>query len=161
MEIVVRATVIFFFLWVLTRSLGKRELAEMTAFELVVLVVMGDLVQQAVTQEDMSLAGAFLAVGTIALWVGFFSWVGFRFRRARPVVEGSAQIIVREGEPQLELMRIERVTLDEVLEAARNQGIADLAMVRIGILEPDGRFSFLRYDGDEPQSDGGDGMRVA
>ena len=159
MEIVVRATVIFFFLWLLTRSLGKRELAEMTAFELVVLVVMGDLVQQAVTQEDMSLVGAVLAVGTIALWVGFFSWVSFRFGRARPVVEGRAQVIVQDGEPLLDLMRIERVTVDEVLEAARHQGIADLAVVRLGILEPDGKFSFLRYDGGEPQGD--DDTRVA
>lgn len=153
MEIVVRATIVFFFLWLLTRSLGKRELAEMTAFELVVLVVMGDLVQQGVTQEDMSLTGAVLAVGTIALWVGFFSWVSFRFSRTRPVIEGTAQVIVRNGEPMLDLLKIERVTMDEVLEAARHQGIADLAMVRLGILEPDGKFSFLRYDGDEPQGD--------
>ena len=153
MEVVVRATFIFFFLWVLTRSLGKRELAEMTAFELVVLVVMGDLVQQGVTQEDMSLAGAVLAVGTIGLWVALISWISFRFPRTRPVIEGSAQVIVRNGEPLLDLLKIERVTVDEVLEAARDQGIADLAMVRFGILEPDGKFSFLRYDGHEPQGD--------
>ena len=153
MEIVVRATIVFFFLWVLTRSLGKRELAEMTAFELVVLVVMGDLVQQGVTQEDMSLTGAVLAVGTIGLWVALFSWISFRFPRTRPVIEGSAQVIVRNGEPLLDLLEIERVSVDEVLEAAHHQGIADLAMVRLGILEPDGKFSFLRYDGDEPQGD--------
>lgn len=159
MEIVVRATVIFFFLWILTRSLGKRELAEMTAFELVVLVVMGDLVQQAVTQEDMSIAGAVLAVGTIALWVAFFSWASFRFPRTRPVIEGRAQVIVQDGEPLREVMDIERVTVDEVLEAARHQGIADLSVVRLGILEPDGKFSFLRYDEDEPQAE--DETRVA
>lgn len=54
MELVIRATIIFFFLWLLTRAMGKRELSEMTAFELILLVTVGDLVQQGVTQEDMS-----------------------------------------------------------------------------------------------------------
>lgn len=57
MEIIVRATVLYFFLWMLTRGLGKRELAEITAFELLLLVVAGDLIQQSVTQEDMSVTG--------------------------------------------------------------------------------------------------------
>ena len=78
MELVVRASVIFLFLWLLTRALGRRELTELTAFELVVMIVMGDMVQQAVTQEDTSLVGGMLAVGTIGLWVR-------RARRKKPV----------------------------------------------------------------------------
>lgn len=68
METVVRATVIYFFLFAITRASGKRELSEMTAFELILLITIGDLVQQGVTQEDASLTGAVLAVGTIFLW---------------------------------------------------------------------------------------------
>lgn len=151
MEIVVRATVIFFFLWALTRALGKRELAEMSAFELVLLVVVGDLIQQGVTQEDYSLTGAMLATGTIGLWVLLFGYLTFRLRRLQPVFEGVPVVVVRDGRPIEEAMRIERVDVDEVKEAARNQGIADLAEVRCGVLEPDGRFSFIKADGAQTQ----------
>ena len=148
MEIVIRATALYFFLWALTRGLGKRELAEMTAFELLLLVVVGDLIQQGVTQEDMSITGAFLAVGTIGLWILAFSWLGFRSKPARELIEGIPVVVVKDGRPVDATLRLERVTLDEVLEGARNQGIADLRDVRLAILEPDGRFSFLR-DGSE------------
>ena len=149
MEIILRATAIYFFLWMLTRGLGKRELAEMTAFELLLLMVVGDLIQQGVTQEDTSVTGAFLAVGTIGAWIAVFSWVGFRSRRARSVLEGVPVIVVRNGRPLEPALRLERVTVDEVLEAARNHGITDLRDVWLGILEADGKFSFLQHDGEK------------
>ena len=149
MEIIVRATLLYFFLWAIARGTGKRELSQMTAFELVLLVSMGDLIQQGVTQEDMSVTGAFLAVGTIAAWIMAGSWIAFRFPRARPVVDGYPVVIVRDGECLLDVLRLERVTVDEVKEGARTHGIDDLGDVRYGILEPDGRFSFITQDGDE------------
>ena len=152
MEIVLRATVIFFFLWMLTRALGKRELAEMTAFELLLLMVVGDLIQQGVTQEDMSVTGAMLAVGTIGAWIVTFSWLSYRFRRARKVIEGVPVIVVRDGRPVEPALRLERVSLDEILESARNQGIANLSDIDLGILEPSGQFSFLQHKpGDDEQ----------
>jgi uncharacterized membrane protein YcaP (DUF421 family) len=151
MEILIRSTVIFFFIWILTRALGKRELAEMTAFELVLLITLGDIVQQGVTQEDMSITGAMMAVGTIAFWILVFSYISWRWRRTEPVITGLPVIVVRDGEPLLEALKVERVPYDEVLEAARNQGIGDLSAVRMGILEPDGKFSFLRYDEEQHQ----------
>jgi uncharacterized membrane protein YcaP (DUF421 family) len=148
-ELIVRATVIYFFLWAVTRGLGKRELAEMSAFELLLLVVVGDLIQQGVTQEDTSVTGAVLAVGTIAMWTLIFAWAGFRWRGARKVIEGVPVVVVRDGRPLEEALRLERVTLDEILEGARNQGIDNLRDVRLGIMEPDGRFSFLKEGGDQ------------
>lgn len=148
MEIIVRATAIYFFLWLLTRALGKRELAEITAFELLLLVVVGDLIQQGVTQEDMSVTGAILAVGTIGVWILIFSWMGWRFPRARKMIEGVPVVVVRNGRPIEPALRLERVTLDELLESARDQGIANLRDVELAILEPSGKFSFLqRKDG--------------
>lgn len=149
MEIVLRSTAIFFFLWALTRAMGKRELSEMTAFELMLLVTMGDLIQQGATQEDMSVTGAFLAVGTIAFWSLAWSYLGFRFSRARRVIEGLPVIVIRDGEPIQEAMRLERVTMADLVTVARNQGIGDLADVRIAVLEPDGRFSFIKRTEDD------------
>jgi uncharacterized membrane protein YcaP (DUF421 family) len=153
MEIILRATAVYFFLWAVARGAGKRELAELSAFELILLVTMGDLIQQSVTQEDMSVTGAFLAVGTLAFWILVFAYLSFRFGRVRRGVEGTPVIVVRHGQPLKDVLRVERVTLDEVKEEARNQGIADLDDVAIGVLESDGRFSFLKRtaDGDEPQ----------
>ena len=146
MEIVLRSAAVFVFLWFLTRIIGKKELAEISAFELVLLVVIGDLVQQGVTQEDMSVTGAILATGTIALLVVGMSYVSFRWRRAETVVEGIPVVIVSDGRMVAESMRIERLTDDEVVSAAREQGIGDIADVRFGVLEPDGKFSFVRFD---------------
>lgn len=149
MEIIVRSAVIFTFILVLTRAMGKKELAELSAFELILLVTIGDLVQQGVTQEDMSLVGAMLAVGTIGALILLLSYVGFRFTGTRPLIEGVAVVVIRDGKPLEEALRLERLTVEEVAESARHQGIGDLAEVRVGILEPDGRFSFIKYGGEQ------------
>jgi uncharacterized membrane protein YcaP (DUF421 family) len=91
-----------------------------------------------------------LGVGTIALWILIVSYVSFRFRRARPVLEGLPAVVVQDGRPNLEVIRIERLTVEEVMSAAREQGIPSLRDVRIAILEPEGSFTFIRRTG-EPQ----------
>ncbi len=150
MEIVIRASVIFLLLWAVTRALGKRELSEMSAFELVLLVVMGDLVQQGVTQNDHSLTGAALAVGTITLWIVAFSYTSFRFRRLARVLEGTPSVVIRNGAVLDQMLRMQRMTTQELEEAAREQGIRDLADVELGVLEPDGKLNFVKMrEGDD------------
>ena len=151
MELVLRATAIYFFLWLVTRGVGKRELSEMTAFELILLVVMGDLIQQGVTQEDMSITGALLAVSTIAFWIIVFAYLTYRFKPTRSLLEGLPVVVLRDGEPLLDAMKLERVTLEELKEEARDQGINDLVEVRLAVLEPDGKFSVLTRDGEQHQ----------
>ena len=151
MDVVWRAAAIYLFLFVFTRALGKRELAEMSAFELIVLVTIGDLVQQGVTQEDFSMTGAVLAVSTFGFLSLIGSYVGFRFPRTRPVLEGSPVVVVHNGKLLEDVLRVERLSDEEIREEARTQGITDLADVRLGVLEPDGKFSFLKDDGEQHQ----------
>ena len=146
MEIVLRATAVFFFLWLVTRVIGKKELAEITSFELVLIVTIGDLVQQGVTQEDMSVTGAMLAAGTIALLVVAMSYVGFRWRGSKRVIEGVPVIVVDDGVILEDVIAVERLTAEEVVSSAREQGIADVGRIRYGVLEPDGTFSFVRFE---------------
>lgn len=153
MEIVFRAAVIYFFLWFITRVVGKRELGQLSAFELVLLVTMGDLIQQGVTQEDYSVTGAMLAVGTFALLMVFFSYLSWRFPRTRPKLEGMPVVVVQDGALRHEVMGYERLSDTELSEALREQGIDDLASVRVGILEPDGKFSFITTSESQPASD--------
>lgn len=150
MDIVYRAAVIYFFLWFVTRVIGKRELGSMSAFELIVLVTMGDLIQQGTTQEDFSVTGAMLAVGTFASLMVLFSWLSFRFRRTRAVIQGMPVVVVQDGEMRKEVMGYERVDRDELFEALREQGIDDVAKVRFGVLEPDGKFSFFTEEDHQP-----------
>lgn len=153
MEIVFRAAVIYFFLWGITRVVGKRELGQMSAFELVLLVTMGDLIQQGVTQEDYSITGAMLAVSTFALLIVFFAYVSWRFPRSRGRLEGLPVVVVLDGQLREDVMRYERLTDTELHVAMRQQGIEDVRDVRAGILEPDGNFSFFTGDAHEPPPD--------
>ena len=151
MDIVIRATIVFWLLWFLLRAAGKRELAEMTPFELILLMVMGDLIQQGVTQEDMSVTGAAMSVSTMMLWALALSYIAFRSRRAAGVLESRPAIVIRDGEIDREMLRIQRLTIDEVLDGARNDGIASIDDVRWAIIESDGKLSFILRESTPPK----------
>jgi uncharacterized membrane protein YcaP (DUF421 family) len=150
MEIVYRAAVLYLFLFFITRVLGKKELGQMSAFELVLMLAMGDLIQQGVTQEDYSVIGAMLAIGTFGVLILLGSFISFRFPRSRPALEGIPVVIVRDGAFCDDVMRLERLTDSEVHEALREQGIDDMSDVRIGLLEANGKFSFITSQEHEP-----------
>ncbi len=150
MDVIVRASVLYLFVLVITRALGRRELAEMTPFELVVLVVMGDLIQQGVTQEDYSITGAMLAVSTMAMWSLVFSYLAFRKRRIREIVEGEPALICVDGAPVKEVLEVHRLSVEDLLDEARTQGIAHLSEVRFAVVEPGGTFSFVRKEQGSP-----------
>jgi|SRR3954471_15014779 uncharacterized membrane protein YcaP (DUF421 family) len=143
METVLRAAIIYLFLFLAMRVVGKKELSGMSAFELVLLVIMGDLVQQGVTQQDTSVTAAILAVSTIILLMLAMSWISFRFKKVDPVTEGRPAIVVRNGRIMREVLQVERTTEDELFEEARSQGIGDIRNVVVGVLETDGSFSFV------------------
>jgi uncharacterized membrane protein YcaP (DUF421 family) len=143
-EIFVRATVLFFFLFALTRGLRKRTLSEMAPFEMILLVVLGDIIQQGVTQEDYSITGAVLAASTFAFWVTAMTWATWRSQRVRRLVDGVPIVLVQDGAPIEAALRLEQMPVEEVLEAARQQGIDDLAKIRLAVLEPSGKISIVR-----------------
>ena len=143
MDLVVRAVVVFAFVYLLTRVIGRRELSSMEPFDLIMLVVIGDLVQQGVTQNDFSVTGAFLVGGTIGLLTVFVSYLSFRFPRLRPALEGEPVIVVEDGKPIERNLRRNRITLEELAAAARQQQIASVDDVRWAVLETNGRISFI------------------
>jgi uncharacterized membrane protein YcaP (DUF421 family) len=147
MEIVVRALVVFAFLWLVTRVVGRASLSEVTTFELLLYVTMGDLIQQSVTQQDYSLTSAFLAVGVFALLTISLSYSSWRWPKLRPIIRGTPVIVMRAGEPIGEVMRRQRLTMDDVMAAARAQGIRRLSDVDLAVLETDGRISFFEVEG--------------
>lgn len=146
MDIVIRATVIFFALYLIVRLLGKRELAQLTSFELIVLVVTGDLIQQGVTHNDFSLTGSVLAVATFAFWASVLSWITYLSRRAERMLDGEPRVIVRAGRILTENLRHDRLTESEIQSEMRLAGIAHLSDVAWGILEPKGKMSFIKRE---------------
>src|SRR5690554_4079493 len=110
MEIVVRAVVVFIFLWVVTRVVGRATLGELSTFELILFITMGDLVQQGVTQQDFTVTSAVLAVGTFALLTIAVAWINVRYRALRPITHGEPVVVVLEGKPLVGTMRTERLS---------------------------------------------------
>ena len=143
MDIVLRASAAFLFVFVLLRVMGRRELSTLEPFDVILLVVIGDLVQQGVTQSDMSLTGMVLAVGTFGLLVILTSWLSFRSKAARKVLEAAPIVILEHGRAVEKNLRAERLTLEEVASAARIQQIASLKDVEWAIVEPTGQISFI------------------
>ena len=143
MELVVRATVVYWFLWLVVRGSGKRSLAEITPLEMIMIVVLGDFVQQGVTEEDMSVTGALTAVSTFVAWMLIGDLIGRRSRSAGKLLDGESVVVVRDGRPVTERLRRERLTVEDVLGAARSEGFGSLDDVAFAVLEHDGSFSFV------------------
>ncbi len=144
MEIVLRATAMFFVLFLILRLMGKRELSQLTPFELIVLMVFGDLIQQGVTHNDFSLVGATLAICTMAFWALALSWLTYWLPRAESVLDGEPRVIVRDGRIVEENLRRDRLTRADILSEMRLAGIAYLEDVAWAILEPRGKMSFIK-----------------
>lgn len=143
MDVVLRATIIYVFLFVLMRLIGRRELSQLQPFDVLLLVVLGDLITQGALQSDMSLTGAMLASGTFALLTVATSFLAYRFRRLRPVLEGEPLVVVVDGKVVEQNLARERLTIDDIQEEARANGIASLREVRWAVLETTGRISFI------------------
>jgi uncharacterized membrane protein YcaP (DUF421 family) len=147
MDIVLRAVLIFVLLYVVMRVIGRRELSALEPFDLILLIVVGDLVQQGLTQDDYSLTGALLAIGTIAVLVLAVSSLNFRFPRLRPLLDGEPIVIVQDGKPIEKNMRRERLTLDDLAAAARLQNIGSIDSVAWAVMETSGSISFIKKSG--------------
>ena len=144
MDIVTRAFFAFLLVFLITRFIGRRELASLEPFDLILLVVIGDLIQQGVTQSDMSVTGAVLAAGTFAVMVLAVSYLGFRFPRLHPLLEPQPLIVVQDGEVIRQNLRKERMSVGELLAEARQQQIASLEDVQWAVLESNGKVSFVK-----------------
>jgi uncharacterized membrane protein YcaP (DUF421 family) len=146
MDIVLRASIAFIVILLLTRIVGRRELSSLEPFDLILLITIGDLVQQGVTQNDFSVTGMILAIGTIGVLTIVFSYLPWRFRVLRPVLEGVPVILVEDGNVVEKNLKRQRMTREEVAAAARLQNIASLAQVKWAVLETGGQISFIKND---------------
>ena len=143
MDLVIRTLVVFVLILVVTRAVGRRELSSMEPFDLILLVVIGDMVQQGVTQSDYSLTGTTIVIATLAAMVGGTAYLSYRFKRLRPLLEGEPTLLISDGRLLERNLRRERMTVEEIRSEARQQSIASLEDIRYAVLETNGKISFI------------------
>ena len=144
MDIVLRAVFAYVFITFLMRVLGRRELSSLAPSDLILLVVLGDLIQNGVTQSDYSMTGVVLATSTIGLCAVGTSLLVYKSKRLSKIIEGDPLIIVQDGKPIENNMKSERVNLDDVMEEAREQQIENLDEVKWAVLESTGKVTFIK-----------------
>src|SRR5918911_1387567 len=135
MDLAIRAVVLYFFVFLVTRIIGRRELSSLEPFDLILLIVLGDAIQQGLTQDDYSVTGAVIVVGTMAILQVATSYASFKVPRLRPMLEGEPIVVVQDGKPLERNLKRERLTVEEVLVEARSQQIASLDDIAWAVLE--------------------------
>jgi uncharacterized membrane protein YcaP (DUF421 family) len=143
MDIALRAIVLYVFVFLLMRLAGRRELSSLQPFDLVLLIIIGDALQQGLTQSDYSVTGAMIAVGTFALLQVATSYLNFRIPWFRPALEGHPIVVVQDGKIIEANLRRERIAVEELAEAARLQQIASIEDVAWAVVETSGQISFI------------------
>jgi uncharacterized membrane protein YcaP (DUF421 family) len=146
MQIVGRATVVFWMIFALTRGLKRRSLGDMAPFELILLVVLGDIIQQGVMQQDYSVTGALLSLSSFGFWLTVMSFITWKSERARKIIEGVPIVLVADGKPVDKALAVEHMPLDEVMEAARQQGVEDIDKIKFAVLEISGKISIIQKE---------------
>jgi uncharacterized membrane protein YcaP (DUF421 family) len=141
--IVVRTAVVYAALLVGLRLAGKRELGQATTFDLVVVLVIANAVQNAMVGPDVSLNGGLLAAGTLLAANWAVGRLGLRSARLRERLTGSPVLLVHDGNLLAEPLRREGIGEDEVRQALREHGVDDLAEVKLAVLEVDGTISVI------------------
>jgi len=143
MDLVLRTVFVFILILLVTRAVGRRELSSMEPFDLILLVVIGDMVQQGVTQSDYSLTGTTIVIATLAAMVVGTAYLSYRFKRLRPLLEGEPTLLISDGRLLERNLRRERMTVEEIRSEARQQSIASLEDIRYAVLETNGKISFI------------------
>jgi uncharacterized membrane protein YcaP (DUF421 family) len=144
MDIVFRAAFAYVFIVFVMRVMGRRELSSLAPADLVLIVVLGDLIQNGVTQSDLSVTGVTIAVSTFVLLTVLSSYLTFKSSRARSVIQGEPLIVVQDGKPIEHNMRSERLTVDDVMEEARDKEIENLDEIKFAVLEAGGQMTFIK-----------------
>ena len=137
-ELTLRVVVVYVSIFVLLRLVGKKHVGELAPFDLVVLLLLSECVQNALIADDKSVTGGVFAAAALfglSQLVGFVSW---RSKRAERVLEGTPRVLVRHGHVYKDALAREQITQSELLEALRREGCTSLTKVRYAILENDG-----------------------
>jgi len=149
-EIVLRTAAIYVVVLLGVRLSGKREVGQMTPFDLTLLLLISNAVQNAMTGPDTSLLGGVAAAATLLVVNYFVAELSGSNRRFRKLVEGQPTLLVHDGEIISAHMAKEHVSMDELERSLREHGIGSYKDVALAVLEVDGSISCMKYDDIKP-----------
>jgi uncharacterized membrane protein YcaP (DUF421 family) len=150
LEKLFRSVVVYLFLLVAFRITGKRQVGQLTPFDLVLLLLISNVVQNAVIGNDNSLGGGLLGAATILILNYVVVDLAYRSKRLRRILETSPTILIHNGKILHDNLVRERVTMDDLLAALRRSGVADPSHVRVAMLEENGGISVIPHTGAPP-----------
>lgn len=143
-ELILRAIVVFSFLFIGLRVIGKKHVGELAPFDLVVLLLLSETAQNSLIGNDTTLVGGLISAATLIALAQGMNWLSWRSKRVSRILEGVPKIIVRHGHRCAAEMAMEKVTISELVEAMRRQGCSNISEVRVAILENDGKISVIK-----------------
>jgi uncharacterized membrane protein YcaP (DUF421 family) len=149
-EKIVRSAVIYLFLLLAFRFSGKRQIGQLTPFDLVVLLVISNVLQNAIIGPDNSVGGGLIGAVVILALNALVVEVTFRSKRARRVLEASPTVLIHNGRVLHESLNRERITLEDLHAAMRRAGILDVSHVRVAVLEENGGISVIPHPAPGP-----------
>ena len=152
LQIVVRTGVIYLLVLIGVRLSGKREVGQMTPFDLTLLLLLSNSVQNAMTGPDTSLLGGAVAAATLLILNYFVAEVSGGNRRFRRLIQGQPTLLIHDGQTIESHMAREHVSMDELHRALREHGINACDQVALAVLEVDGSISCLKYDEIQPNA---------
>jgi uncharacterized membrane protein YcaP (DUF421 family) len=151
-QIVLRTGIIYLVVLIGVRLSGKREVGQMTPFDLTLLLLLSNSVQNAMTGPDTSLTGGAVAAATLLILNYLIANLSGMNRRFRKLIEGQPSLLIHDGKPIESHMAKEHVTMDELHRALREHGINNCDQVALAVLEVDGSISCLKYDEIKPDA---------
>jgi uncharacterized membrane protein YcaP (DUF421 family) len=152
LQIALRTGVIYLVVLIGVRLSGKREVGQMTPFDLTLLLLLSNSVQNAMTGPDTSLIGGVVAACTLLLLNYFIGSLSGSSRAFRHVVQGEPSLLIHDGQPIESHMASEHVSMDELERALREHGISNVHDVALAVLEVDGSISCMKYDEIKPDA---------
>src|SRR6266478_4810373 len=154
LDVAWRSTVIYFALLIAIRLTGQRPLGQLAPFDLVLLLIIANAVQNAMVVPDTRLAGGLVAAGVLIGWHRVIDWWRVRSRGVSKLLAGEGIMLIHDGKILQEHCERAGITHDELRQALREHGVANIQDVMLAVLEPDGAISVVRYDdikaGDRP-----------
>lgn len=146
-EFVLRAGLVYLFLLVLLRLTGKRQVGQLSPFDLVLLLVLSNAVQNSMNAGDNTLLAGFILAASLVALNRLVGWISFRSRGAAKLLEGSPVLLVHNGVLNEAKLTAERLTHHELMAALRQAGLTELSQVHVAILEPTGRIDVIARKG--------------
>jgi uncharacterized membrane protein YcaP (DUF421 family) len=140
-ELILRAVLVYAAIFLLLRIVGKKHVGELAPFDLVVLLILSECVQGALTAGDNSLTAGIVAAATLFGTNQVVGYLSARSKRMERLLEGTPRILVRNGRVCKDVLVREQITHSELIEALRREGCSSLTKVRYAILENDGQIS--------------------